>query len=161
CVEVPGNDGSPCVDQDPCTQTGTCMAGACAPGKPVDCSFLNDVCHQGICDPQLGCVTSPNPDGTPCQDGFFCTINDHCVAGTCRGDPNSCAAPGDVCKIGSCNEATDTCTVVNGNNGGACDDQNACTIGETCNNGLCGGGVPANQGAACDDHDACTTVDTC
>jgi len=75
--------------------------------------------------------------------------------------PNTCAAPGDVCMIGSCNEGLDQCTAVPGNQGGACDDKNACTTGETCNAGLCGGGMPTNQGGACDDGNACTTGDTC
>jgi hypothetical protein len=161
CVQIPGNEGSPCVDQDPCTKSGVCMGGTCAPGEPTDCSILDDLCNKGACDPQVGCFQEPIADGTPCQDGLFCTINDHCSAGKCVADPNMCAAPGDVCKIGSCNEVTDTCTAVNGNNGGACNDKNACTTGETCTNGTCGGGAPTNQGGACDDTDACTTVDTC
>jgi hypothetical protein len=161
CVQVPGNDGAFCVDDDPCTSTGICSDGACMPGQPTDCSFLNDICNIGVCDSQSGCKQQPVADGTACKDGFFCTANDHCEAGKCVSEPNICAAPGDVCKTGSCNEATDACSVVNANNGGACDDMNACTTGTTCSSGLCGGGSPANQGGACDDKDACTTVDTC
>ena len=37
-----------------------------------------------------------------------------------------------------------------------CNDNNACTTGEVCANGACGGGTPTD----CNDHDACTT-DTC
>ncbi len=161
CTEVPGNNGSACVDDDPCTLTASCQNGACAPGQPVDCSFLDSVCGVGTCDPQLGCVAMPQNDGTPCNDMLFCTIGDTCQGGTCVGAPNTCAAPGDVCMIGSCNENTDTCVAVPGNDGGACDDGNSCTSGETCASGSCVGGVPANQGAACDDENGCTSGTTC
>jgi hypothetical protein len=135
--------------------------GNCVASQAVDCSFLNSPCGIGTCDPQLGCVAQPLNDGDSCNDAQFCTINDTCQSGVCQGDPNPCVAPGDTCQIASCNEALDTCTSVPGNNGGACDDQNACTAGETCSNGLCGGGAPANNGGACDDHNACTTNDVC
>jgi hypothetical protein len=162
CIEVPGNDGASCVDDDPCTLTATCSGGSCVPGQLVDCSFLDSICGVGVCDPQLGCVAQPLNDGTPCDDGFYCTIDEHCTNGTCgAGLPNTCAAPGDVCLIGSCNEAQDTCVAVPGNNGGACNDGSSCTTGETCSNGVCGGGSPANPGGACDDQNACTTGDTC
>jgi hypothetical protein len=161
CIEVPGNDGASCVDNDPCTLTGVCGNGACQPGTPTDCSFLDGVCSVGKCDPQLGCVASPVNNGTPCNDNLYCTVNDTCNAGMCTGVPNTCAAPGDVCMIGSCNEAMDTCVAVPGNNGGACNDNNLCTTGETCSNGVCGGGLPGNNGMACDDGNGCTGGTTC
>lgn len=161
CVEVPGNDGQPCVDEDPCTQTGTCKSGACSPGKPTDCSFLNGQCSTGKCDSTLGCVSEPKNDGAQCEDGFFCTINDVCNAGVCGGSPNPCGSPSDVCLVSSCNEVKDTCDAVPGNNGAACDDNSACTTGEVCGNGVCGGGAPANNGAACNDKNACTTGEVC
>lgn len=161
CIEVSGNDGAACVDQDPCTITGICGGGTCNPGQPVDCSFLDGTCSVGTCDPQLGCVAMPLNDGASCDDGLYCTIGDTCTAGVCSGMPNTCAAPGDVCLIGTCDELGDTCVAVPGNNGAACNDQSTCTTGETCSNGVCGGGMPANPGGACDDKNPCTTGDTC
>ncbi len=161
CTQIPGNDGSPCVDNDACTLTGKCQGGVCNATQMIDCSFLDTECSVGFCDPMLGCKVMPINDGTPCNDGFYCTVNDVCQGGLCTGDPRPCVPPGDVCKIGVCNEAQKTCVTTPGNNGAACDDLNACTSGETCSNGLCGGGQPANMGGTCDDHDACTTVDTC
>ena len=161
CTEMPGNDGASCVDADPCTLTAFCSGGVCSPGQEVDCSFLDGVCAEGVCDPQLGCVASPLNDGAPCNDGFYCTIADACQGGVCQGQPNTCAAPGDVCMVGSCNENTDTCVAVPGNDGGACDDENACTGGETCAGGACSGGQPANAGGPCAAHDACTPGATC
>jgi hypothetical protein len=161
CIEVPGNDGAGCIDDDPCTLTGSCNGGVCAPGQSVDCSFLNSPCGIGVCDSQIGCVAQPQNDGTPCDDALFCTINDVCGGGMCGGVPNTCAAPGDVCLIGSCDEFQDTCVAVPGNNGASCNDNSTCTVNETCSNGMCGGGAPTNQGGACNDASACTTGDTC
>lgn len=162
CISVPGNDGASCNDTDACTQNGFCSGGTCLPGAPVDCTFLDGPCSVGFCDSALGCLVKPKNDGAPCDDNLYCTVSDACQAGICTGQPNTCAAPGDICKVGVCNEQQKTCVAVPGNNGVTCNDQNACTTGETCSNGLCQGGVPvAPAGGACDDHDACTTVDVC
>ena len=161
CIEVPGQDGAGCVDDDPCTLTSVCSAGTCVGGQPVDCSFLDGICSVGSCDPQLGCVAEPKNDGDPCEDGFFCTVGDSCQGGICGGDPNPCVAPGETCLVASCDENADTCVAVPGNEGGSCDDGSACTSGETCSNGTCGGGAPANQGGPCDDGSACSTGDVC
>lgn len=161
CIEVPGNEGKSCVDTDPCTQTALCKGGACSPGIPTDCSFLNDFCTVGYCKPGVGCQSMPANDGSKCDDGLFCTVDDACKGGVCSGAPNMCAAPGDVCMIGTCNEGQNTCQAVPGNDGAQCNDQSACTMNETCSNGLCGGGVPTNNGGQCDDGNACTTSDVC
>lgn len=161
CTQLPGNDGAKCDDKDPCTQAGQCMTGTCMPGPPIDCSFFDGPCAKGVCDPVNGCVAQDQPDGTACDDKLYCTINDSCQQGQCTGQPNPCVAPGDVCKIATCDENTKSCIIMPGNNGAACDDQNTCTSGETCSNGTCQGGQPANNGGACDDHAACTTNDVC
>jgi hypothetical protein len=162
CVDMPGNDGASCIDDDPCTVTSYCANGACAPGQLTDCSFLDSVCGTGTCDPEIGCVAQPLNDGSACNDGLFCTINDSCMNGTCQGDPNPCVnSPNLDCMVASCNEASDTCTATPGNDGQACDDGDACTAGTTCSGGSCGGGQPANNGVACDDGDPCTNNTTC
>ncbi len=161
CTQNPGNDGAQCSDDDACTQIGSCSGGACVPGPEVDCSFLTGNCVVGLCDPGTGCYSAPANDAAPCDDGLYCTIDDACKGGLCSGVPNTCAAPGDVCMIGSCDEAQNQCTAVPGNQGASCNDKNACTTGETCGAGLCGGGAPANQGGSCDDGKACTQNDTC
>jgi hypothetical protein len=158
---IPGNDGAPCNDNDACTQTGTCNAGTCEKGPPIDCSFLDGVCSKGICDVGLGCIISPLSDGDPCDDGLYCTVEDACTLGVCTGKPNTCAAPGNTCMIGSCNEAQKTCVAVPGNDGMMCDDQNPCTQGSVCANGACVNGLPANNGMACVDKDGCTLGTTC
>jgi hypothetical protein len=103
----------------------------------------------------------PQNDGTPCDDGLYCTIGDMCSAGMCKGMPNTCAPPGDVCMVGMCNEAMKSCVAVPGNDGMPCDDGNPCSAGEKCSAGTCVGGQPANNGAACDDANGCTAGTTC
>ena len=190
CKNVAGNDGAQCDDDDACTQSGICNGGVCTKGPPIDCSVFDGQCSAGICQAGVGCVATPlnngvacddgqgNPcstgqcqngacisiptaEGLPCDDFQFCTINDKCSQGSCAGSPNPCAPPQNVCMIGVCNEALDTCTASPGNNGSACEDQNPCTSGETCSNGQCLGGQPANQGALCEDGDGCTLGTTC
>lgn len=162
CKVTPGNDGNACSDGDPCTATAACQGGACVPQTQKDCSFLNGTCATGTCDSKLGCVSKPNADGTACNDGLYCTINDVCKAGVCGGKPNTCAPPGaDICMIGQCDEGSKSCIAVPGNDGKACNDGNVCTAGETCSAGKCLGGKPANSGVACDDADACTGGTTC
>jgi hypothetical protein len=190
CVTIPGNDGAQCDDANACTGSGTCANGACTPGPQTDCSFYNSQCTVGVCDPQGGCHAQPSNEGGACDDGqgspcttgqcqagaclstptneggacddnLFCTVSEHCVSGECAaGSPNPCAPPGG-CFIASCDENTDQCTAVPGNDGAPCDDFSPCTAGTTCLSGACINGVPANDGAACDDGTACTSGELC
>jgi len=77
-------DGTACNDGNACTQTDTCMAGACIGDDPVTCTAL-DQCHDaGVCDPETGiCSDPPIADGTTCDDGDLCTKTDTCQAGAC------------------------------------------------------------------------------
>src|SRR5262249_25587381 len=154
-------DGVQCDDGDPCTGLGTCSNGACSKGKPINCSFLDGPCTAGVCDPQIGCKSAPKNNGAPCDDGLFCTINDHCQGGQCvGGGPSPCAAA-NGCSVGACNEGAKTCSATPGNNGAPCDDGNVCTVNTTCLNGACVGGQPVNEGMPCDDGSPCTSNTTC
>ncbi|MFO0759880.1 MAG: hypothetical protein U0359_25570 [Byssovorax sp.] len=190
CGAAPGNDGAQCDDMDACTSSGVCQNGVCAKGTPLDCSLFDSQCSKGVCQPGLGCAPQaineggpcdngdvngcsqgqckqgmctsiPKNDGQSCDDNKYCTINDHCQGGSCTGDPNPCAPPDDVCKIGVCDENFKMCTVTNGNEGGVCSDGNPCTINEKCQSGQCVGGVAGNQGQMCDDGNGCTMGTTC
>lgn len=161
CKEVPGNDGAFCNIGSPCILTAKCLSGVCQPNQMKDCSFLNTICGDGFCNAQGNCEAQPKNDGTACNDGLFCTINDQCVSGQCKGMPNPCGAPNNPCMIAVCNENFQTCQATPGNNGAACSDGNFCTSGETCSNGTCVGGVAANNGQACDDSNGCTGGTTC
>jgi hypothetical protein len=161
CIEVAGNDGAGCVDDDPCALTSVCQGGSCVGAQPIDCSFLDTPCGFGACDSAVGCVAQAMNDGTSCDDGLFCTDQDVCGGAVCAGKPKACAQPNNACLTGTCNEVNNLCVTTIGNEGLACDDGNLCTQGETCTAGVCGGGAPANGGFACDDGDGCTSGTTC
>src|SRR5437879_12102475 len=93
------------------------------------------------------------------------------------------------CRVaGTCDTTTGVCSNPNKANGTTCNDNNACTSGETCQSGTCGSptstvtctaldqchvagtcdtttGVCSNpnkaNGTTCDDDNACTRSDTC
>ena len=165
CVSIPLTNGTPCVDELFCTQNEICTAGACG-GEPRDCSEASDQCNDGICDEQNErCAKQPMAYGAPCDDGLFCTIGETCEAGVCTdGAPRDCSIAEDFCKMGFCDEDSDSCSVNNINEGGFCDDDLFCTIGETCHLGQCEGGQPQNcdNGVFCDGEEFCNEeIDSC
>jgi len=91
--------GSVCDDGDLCTQTDACDAsGACVGADPVVCASggTGQCGSAGTCDPATGqCVGGPVPDGTVCDDGDACTVEDVCLDGVCEpGDlePSACVS---------------------------------------------------------------------
>src|SRR5262249_50983542 len=111
-----------------------------------------------------------------------------CQNGTCApGTPVTCTAS-DQCHVaGTCNPATGVCSNPAAPNGTTCNDNNACTSGDSCQAGACMGGTtvtctasdqchvagvcdpatgirsnpPAANGTTCTDANACTTGDSC
>jgi len=161
CKNIVGNEGAQCDDLDLCTMSGKCSLGVCTKGQPIDCSIFNGQCTTGACDPAVGCYAAPAFEGSPCDDGQFCMINETCQAGKCASvTPNPCAPPGG-CFIAACDEAKDQCSAAPGNDGAACDDFSPCTTDTTCLAGACINGDPANEGMACDDGTSCTTGEIC
>ena len=116
----------------------------------ADCEDGN-VCAVATC---VGgsCQYSNATNGTPCDDGDDCTINDACMEGACVAgsllncdDSNVCTQ--DICSGGMCQYI---------NNSDPCDDGDACTIEDVCADGMCVGGSALD----CDDDNMCTT-DSC
>lgn len=161
CKVLPGNDGNNCTDGDPCTAIAACQAGKCVQQTQKDCSFLDQTCATGTCDSKKGCISVANKDGSKCDDGQYCTVDDACKSGACIGQPNTCAPPGDICLIGTCDEGLKKCVSVPGNEGAKCQSGNICLGGETCANGVCNGGAPANEGKACVAADKCMVGTSC
>jgi hypothetical protein len=85
-----GNDLH-CDDGLACTGAETCNLSTrtCSAGTPLDCSALTFACGTGICVEPTGCAVDPEPDGTPCDDGSFCTGSDVCSGGQCVGTTGS------------------------------------------------------------------------
>jgi serine protease len=117
-----------CDDELYCNGVETCVSGICKSGTPVDCSALSDQCNDGVCDEATkSCVAQPKADGTPCDDGQFCTVNDICKAGVCSGSARNCD-DGNPCTTDSCDETLDSCL----NNWPACGISDGC-CGPECN----------------------------
>jgi hypothetical protein len=95
CSNPARPDGSGCDDGNACTTGESCLSGGCQPGTPVVCTPM-DSCHDaGVCDLGTGACTNPvKADGTPCDDGSGCTVNDACSSGACTGD--GVPLPGEV-----------------------------------------------------------------
>lgn len=123
----------------------------------IDCDDSNP-CTTDVCvNPgtvNAYCQNTAVADGTVCDDGKFCTVNDVCTAGVCGGAARDCS-DGVACTVDSCDEAIDAC--VNTPNNALCDDGLYCNGAETCNATLgCQAGTPVN----CDDGNECT-IDSC
>jgi hypothetical protein len=96
------------------------------------------------------------PNGSLCDDGNACTVNDTCSSGTCRGTTKSCPA-GNACQNTTCNTTTGACGLTPKPAGTSCSDGNVCNGAESCNSsGSCLAGTPPS----CDDGNVCTT-DSC
>lgn len=163
CRNTPAADGTTCNDQNACTRTDTCKAGACVGANPVVCT-ASDQCHGvGTCDPVAGSCSNPAaPDGTSCNDYDACTQTDVCESGQCAGgNPVACAAI-DACHlVGTCEKTTGICS-------NPPVDPAVCPAVGPCNvPNLCDGMTYAcsiankTDGTACNDGDACTQTDQC
>jgi hypothetical protein len=170
CEIVLGAVGSACDDGEPCTSNEKCAAdGSCGNGVPTDCSAIDGECAMGECKLGVGCAPKPlseglpcnalNPcatsvcaagkcnivtatnTGTACDDGLYCTKSDTCLPSGICGGPPTCNNP-TPCIVSTCDEAADKCVLDPKANGEPCA-TTACSAGQTCDNGICGGGTAA------------------
>ena len=97
CAVFDKDNGTSCDDGSVCTTTDTCQAGVCTGFAPVTCTPSNS-CHETAgCDPTLGCLESPKPDGTPCQTPN--AEDGSCKTGTCKRLPIVVAGGSHTCAI--------------------------------------------------------------
>ncbi|MCA9252669.1 MAG: hypothetical protein R3E58_15210 [Phycisphaerae bacterium] len=184
CVHTDAGAGSSCDDGDACTVADVCDGSGTCVGVPTDCSGLDSVCTEGVCNPSTGvCEVSVYANGTACSDGDPCTTGGVCSGGTCVSSPLGCddfnPCTLDACSAGTCIHAPLT--------GNACDDGMQCTVSDVCNaSGICEGMevdcsgldtqcadgacvaatglcdiVPKPDGLGCDDGDINTVGDQC
>jgi|GEM_PF-1254130 len=141
------DDGLPCTSN--ACQDGACVviiaAGFCAiDGACWTAGQPNPLGGCEACDPTKNATTWTG-DGAACDDGDPCTQNDACVpGGGCAGTPIQCPPLSNAgCAVNQC--VGGVCQAVSAGEGGACDDGDPCTIGETCTGGVCGGGSPKDS----------------
>lgn len=144
--DVPDGEGSECTTGADCNDSNPCTIDACRGGY---------------------CVHTDAPDGTECDDGWFCTVPGTCEGGECVGQEDNDCDDGNSCTADTCDEVMAECrhvlVPVPGAEGPPGD--------ETCSDGEdndCDGRVdgddpnclPCEEAADCDDANTCTT-DTC
>jgi hypothetical protein len=139
CSNPASDDGKRCDDGDACTRTDVCRSGACRGADAVVCLAADDCHDAGTCDPRTGaCSSPPRPPGTPCDDGDPCTTGDSCSGEAgCAGTAVTCTALDACHDAGTCDRATGACTTPAKANGASCSDQDACTLGDVCLDGVC------------------------
>jgi hypothetical protein len=178
------NNTGACSDGNACTTGDTCSGGACSNGAPRNCDDLS-VCTIDSCSPATGCAHTL----VACDDNDPCTNDTYNPAIGCVSIPVICTAS-DPCHLaGTCDPSTGSCSSPAGPDGVLCSDGNACTLGESCqagvctsstgttcpddgivcngpescnpSSGVCASGPPADEGTTCSDGNACTTGDRC
>lgn len=155
CENTPLEDGTSCDDGLYCTVSDMCQSASCT-GTPKDCSGASDACHEGSCDEDTdSCQSLQKPDGTMCDDGLWCTIDDTCVSGNCAGEIRTCSNLSDACHEGSCELDQDQCVAHEKPDNTQCDDGLWCTEDDRCQGGSCTGAAKS-----CNDSDDCT-IDNC
>ena len=95
---------------------------------PLDCDDGNSCTKD--CDPAVGCVHRPLPDGSSCNDHDTCTLGDTRVAGTCVGGSLRKCDDLDACTA-------DSCDAVAGCQHATMPDGTSCGTGMTCTFGVC------------------------
>ncbi|MFH1533199.1 MAG: hypothetical protein ABIK09_20940 [Pseudomonadota bacterium] len=121
CANTPNT--ALCDDGDGCTVVDQCAGGSCVGTVTPDCDDQNP-CTDDICEPDNGCVSSPN--NASCDDGDVCTLDDICELGACAPGPSMDCSGTPPCP----SDAALGCVCVPGSEGGAC--VPACNTDDDC-----------------------------
>jgi hypothetical protein len=136
------NDGQ-CATNNPCT-TDYCGYSFCRHDPIDDCCVQDSDCAQGACRDVFcnrvlnTCSARQKMNGTTCNDHSVCTVHDRCLQGECVGNAMNCHA--DQCANGACHKDRG-CVFTNKEDHTACSDDNKCTVGDKCWNGMCVSGL--------------------
>ena len=109
---------------------------------PTACEDANP-CTVDACSGTV-CTNDPVLDGTGCDDEDPATVQDACFDGICMGVLPECNSDlgcedGNPCTVDRCDPVAG-CMSTPVVNGTACDDDQFCTVGDTCVGGSCQGG---------------------
>ena len=148
-----------------------CDEGRCelVPDTTPDCPPpAQGACVVMTCASESGaCEAAPLPDGTPCDDGDACSLDDRCVDGVCVAWMARACDDDDACTVDGCDPLLGCVHDAAAADGRPCADGNACTSGEACLHGVCYGPsdlcecfedadcLPFEDGDPCDGSLAC------
>lgn len=123
------------VDAD-CDTCCAALRGDLASALPSlnPCLLPTNRSHPHVCVDEC-CVPAPPvwaPDGTPCDDGKWCTYGDRCASGECAGVQRDCQ-DADFCTVEECSETFRTCVSGQLNDFEAC--EQACAEDAECRTG--------------------------
>ncbi len=157
-----------CDDDNPCTEDSCDIEQGCinAPLSDIACDdgdecTINESCQEGLCVAAGNlCQCDSDADCAQYNDLDLCNGSLHCVDQKCLVNPESvviCDTSNDTdCVQTVCAPLTGECGPKKAGLGSPCDDGNACTLGESCFQGNCLGGILVN----CNDGNPCTS-DSC
>lgn len=128
------DDGNGCTVGDICADTA-CKSGTniCQCANTADCASAED---NNLCNGTLICDKSAVP--------FKCVVSPNTII-ICNASQDT------ACFKNTCVPATGDCQMKVVNQGGSCNDGNACTSNDQCADGSCAG-----QSVVCDDSNVCT-----
>ena len=135
-----------CSDDNACTAGDHCEGGKCLFAEGVQCDDANS-CTKDSCLPAIGCQQVIVAG--PCDDGDPCTFEDQCVNGECVGGGMVVCNDGNPCTDDQCGPLGEC---IHNANAGGCDDGDACTTGDHCEDTIC----THDQVLECDDGNLCT-----
>lgn len=101
CERTPLENGASCSDDNACTQGDACIRGTCIGGAAVDCADTNP-CTDGTCDPVMGCMQTPVPNGSTCAGSSPCTTRDTCQTGVCTSGASELCSDANPCTADFC-----------------------------------------------------------
>jgi hypothetical protein len=89
---VCGDPDGECFGARTCDANGDCRSRPLGVGAACGSPLGSDCSGPDGCDGNGSCSPNDASDGTPCEDGLFCTESDSCQGGACfSGDPVLCA----------------------------------------------------------------------
>src|SRR5439155_191564 len=154
--------GSTCNDNNACTSGETCQSGSCGrPTSTVTCTAL-DQCHvAGTCSTaKHTCELPNNGHRISCHEHNTCTSGETCQSDSIRCPPSTVTCTALVqCHVARTPHTTTRFPYTPlFRSGSTCNDNNACTSGETCQSGSCG--RPTST-VTCTALDQCHVAGTC
>ncbi|MBM4344121.1 MAG: formylglycine-generating enzyme family protein [Deltaproteobacteria bacterium] len=152
----------PCKDDgDPCTLDQCDVLAACAHPPALagaKCGDDGNACTDDTCDGAGKCVHPLAKLAAPCaSDGLVCTADVCDGKGNCVHNVTGACLIGGVCVATGLNPLNPCQKCIGGQKlwtsvGGACDDGNACTVGDVCGGAAC---LPG-KATDCEDGNPCT-----